>query len=278
MSAEAAEPLAQSAGHFEEWPAPPELALHFRRAWRHVNSGPAELRFAVVPDAGIDLIFIDGALRVAGPDTARLIESIAPKAEAFGLSFAPGAASAFLRLPAHELAGRRVALRDIIGRRATAFEAMIREARSASEAGSLFLERVGRFAASRPASDRLAPAIWRELFRVRDRRRLTLREVARRLDLSERSLRRRSLDYFGHAPDRLGAIARLQLFLAAVRSAPAEGLAESLAELAALAGYADQAHLTRECRRFTGLTPAMVRRGLAPGLADPFKTDAAARG
>jgi AraC-like DNA-binding protein len=30
--------------------------------------------------------------------------------------------------------------------------------------------------------------------------------------------------------------------------------------VAADAGYADQAHLTRECRRLTGLTPGELRR------------------
>jgi transcriptional regulator GlxA family with amidase domain len=34
-----------------------------------------------------------------------------------------------------------------------------------------------------------------------------------------------------------------------------------LAHVAALAGYADQSHLTRELRRFLLATPAHVRRG-----------------
>ena len=38
----------------------------------------------------------------------------------------------------------------------------------------------------------------------------------------------------------------------------------TLAELAAAAGYADQAHLTRECRALSGSTPA--------ALAGTFKT------
>jgi AraC-like DNA-binding protein len=40
-----------------------------------------------------------------------------------------------------------------------------------------------------------------------------------------------------------------------------------LAELAAAAGYADQAHLTRECRRLSGLTPSELfkTRGLENG-------------
>jgi AraC-like DNA-binding protein len=38
-----------------------------------------------------------------------------------------------------------------------------------------------------------------------------------------------------------------------------------LAALAAQAGYADQAHLTRECGQLAGLTPAALVRQRSPG-------------
>jgi AraC-like DNA-binding protein len=50
-----------------------------------------------------------------------------------------------------------------------------------------------------------------------------------------------------------------------------------LARLALDAGYADQAHLTRECRRLAGVTPtALMRAGAGPAgePSDPFKTRA----
>jgi AraC-like DNA-binding protein len=40
---------------------------------------------------------------------------------------------------------------------------------------------------------------------------------------------------------------------------------QELAVLAAQAGYADQAHLTRECRALAGLTPSALARQRAPG-------------
>jgi AraC-like DNA-binding protein len=40
---------------------------------------------------------------------------------------------------------------------------------------------------------------------------------------------------------------------------------QSLADLAAVAGYADQAHMTREVRRFSNCTPLR--------MSDLFKTD-----
>ena len=50
----------------------------------------------------MDLIWGDGGLIVAGPDTARLVPAAAPGRFA-GLRFAPGAGPALLGVPAHEL-------------------------------------------------------------------------------------------------------------------------------------------------------------------------------
>ena len=58
----------------------------------------------------------------------------------------------------------------------------------------------------------------------------------------------------------LRSILRLQRFMALARSRPALGLAES----AAHCGFSDQAHLTRECRRISSLTPAALLRTQAP--------------
>jgi AraC-like DNA-binding protein len=71
------------------------------------------------------------------------------------------------------------------------------------------------------------------------------------LGLSERSLRRYCHDAFGYGPKMLERILRFQKFLRLLRRSSAP----RLSRLAAEAGYADQAHLTREVRRLSGLTP-----------------------
>ena len=78
--------------------------------------------------------------------------------------------------------------------------------------------------------------------------------LARQLALSERTLRRRFDEAFGYGPKTLDRILRFQRFLALARGArnPAA------ASLAAAAGYADQAHLTRECRRLAAATPGEI--------------------
>jgi AraC-like DNA-binding protein len=75
-----------------------------------------------------------------------------------------------------------------------------------------------------------------------------------RLDMSPRTLRRRCDEAFGYGPKTLDRILRFQRFLKLTRRAPAP----HLAGLAFAAGYADQAHLTREVRRLSGFSPAEI--------------------
>jgi AraC-like DNA-binding protein len=78
------------------------------------------------------------------------------------------------------------------------------------------------------------------------------------LFVSERQLRRRCEAATGLAPKALQRVLRFQGFLGRVQFALARGqrpAAAGLGRLAAEAGYADQSHLARECRRLTGLSP-----------------------
>jgi AraC-like DNA-binding protein len=74
--------------------------------------------------------------------------------------------------------------------------------------------------------------------------------------LSGRELRRRFVDEVGLGPKTFQRISRFHRFLAL--SDARTSASQSLAALAAEAGYADQPHLTRECRRLAGSTPAAL--------------------
>ncbi len=83
-----------------------------------------------------------------------------------------------------------------------------------------------------------------------------LRALAEELGVSERQLHRRCVTALGYGPKTLERILRFQRF----QTLALKGAHVGLAELALLAGYVDQSHLTRECGRLTGQTP---RRFLA---------------
>ena len=78
--------------------------------------------------------------------------------------------------------------------------------------------------------------------------------------VTERQLQRRCNDAFGYGPATLRGILRLQRFMALAQS----GTRAGLADLAATAGYSDQAHLSRECRRISSLTPSDLLASEAP--------------
>ena len=82
-------------------------------------------------------------------------------------------------------------------------------------------------------------------------------DVADDVGLSVRQLRRRCHAAAGYGPKTLQRVLRFQRF---VRMLDAAAPPPDLASAAALAGYADQAHLTRECAALSGLTPAALAR------------------
>ncbi|MFG6194897.1 DUF6597 domain-containing transcriptional factor [Nonomuraea sp. JJY05] len=80
------------------------------------------------------------------------------------------------------------------------------------------------------------------------RRGRTVGEVAWDLGFSERQLHRRSLATFGYAPKILQRIVRFQRALTLARAGV------PLAEVAVTAGYADQAHLSHDVKRLSGVS------------------------
>ena len=126
----------------------------------------------------------------------------------------------------------------------------------------LLVDGVGALAGQRPA-DRLATGAARLLARPR----VQVDEVAASLGVSERQLLRRCREAVGYGPATLRRVLRFRRFVSrldaghstAGHSTPGHGDAGlDLARLAAETGYADQAHLSRECTRLAGLTPAAL--------------------
>jgi len=86
------------------------------------------------------------------------------------------------------------------------------------------------------------------------RRDWTLTTLAAKLGVSERQLRRRFVSAVGYEPKLLERVLRLRRFIRTASGPRSPGLAT----LALEAGYADQPHLSRECRELTGVTPVQL--------------------
>ncbi|MER6999044.1 AraC family transcriptional regulator [Streptomyces sp. NPDC000410] len=207
--------------------------------WTNRPSGPGPF-VPVLPDGCMDLLWTEGRLLVAGPDTHAHVPPDTG-AHYVGLRFAPGAAPAFLGVPAHELRDRRVDLADLwpAARVRTLADRVgaARDRPAALEAVAL------RHAEGTPPPDPLLRAVVAALDAGR-----SVAATAQAVGLGARGLHRRSLDAFGYGPKTLARVLRLQRALAFVRS----GM--PYAEAALAAGCTDQPHLAREMRDLTGLT------------------------
>ncbi|MFD5147021.1 helix-turn-helix domain-containing protein [Streptomyces sp. NPDC058401] len=214
--------------------------------WRAGGAG-ADM---VLPDGCMDLLWVEGRLLVAGPDTAAHPAGEIPGSGFAGIRLAPGAAPALLGVPARVLRDRRVELADLWP------AAEVR--RLTARVGSYGDPRAGleELARLRTADGGLPDPLVTEVA-ARLRAGQGVAAVAGAVGLGERQLHRRSLDAFGYGPRTLGRILRLQRALALTR----RGLPQ--AAVAAAAGYADQAHYTREVRALAGTTPGAYAAGSA---------------
>jgi AraC-like DNA-binding protein len=98
-----------------------------------------------------------------------------------------------------------------------------------------------------------------------------IRRLAVELGLSERHFHRQFSAAVGYGPKLLQRIVRFQRFLELAGRPGAPGLAMLAADL----GYADQAHLHRECREFSGRSPSQLLADshCALAMSDLFNTD-----
>jgi AraC-like DNA-binding protein len=223
----------------------------------------------VLPDGCVDLVWVHGVLVVAGPATVAVPVPGSVGERPFGVRLRTGSVEAALGVPADVLRDVDVSLVDLYGSAvgSRVQERVARARRSGTRAGLRELvEQVAGLAVSREPD-----LLVREAARRLAVPRVVLPQVARDLDISERQLRRRFARSVGYGPRMLNRVHRLQQVLRRHERAPSM----ALAELSSAAGYADQAHMSREVRRLTGMTP---RQLLASGAraagegAGSFKT------
>lgn len=245
--------LAGCAGRYREFAPSQALRAHFRCAWLHEMPSGEAATMAVVPDGCVDIIWIGGRLEVAGPDLTAALSRPVPGGTVAGVRFRAGAAARWLGLPMSELVGRRVPLADLLGKRAAGLSNWIADAEKPSDRLARLEQELTAFAPAEPP-----PAEMEAIFGALGHGDAGIRPLRDGLGISERNLRRRCHDSFGYGPKTLDRILRFQRFMTLVRRPDA-----TLSGLAADSGYADQAHLSREVKHFSGLSPSVVLRQVA---------------
>jgi len=226
-----------------EWRPRESLARHVDCVWAERSNRDEPL----LPDAAVELVWSGTGLFVRGADTRPHAVGSFPERTFAVVRFRPGAGAGVLGLHGMELADARVGVSALWGRgEMERLESRLAACTSAAQAAEL-LEDIVAARVSQPPD----PAVEAVVAALRSPN-ARVAALADRIGVSERQLLRRCTAALGYGPKTLGRILRFQRFraLAAAR----EGAA--LVDLAADAGYADQAHLTRECVRLAGETPS----------------------
>jgi AraC-like DNA-binding protein len=239
---------------YREWLPPAAVRSSLSCLWVSViaaHAGPAVTD--VLPDGCVDLIWQSGhGGYIAGPDTGPAPAELPAGTIIVGARFRPGAGGPALGLPLARLRDQRVDLADCLPGLARQLPAEL----SADAALALVTG-----LSCQLASDSPPDLLVLHGTRLLASGRTTVAQLGTELTVSERQLRRRFDAAVGYGPKTLHRVLRFRHALAqlSVAARPAD-----LASLALQAGYADQAHLTREMTRLAGQPPGALARVLRP--------------
>ena len=191
---------------------------------------------------------------VGGPRSSAYIKQVAD-AETVGVELTAGATLALLGVPGRQLAELHAPLDDLLG---PVTESWCDELAGLPSASARAL-RFEALLTSRLRERVLHPVVRHAISRFSD----GIGSVSVSAVVSESGYsHRRFISLFeestGITPKRFARVVRFRETLEALQRC--EQGAESLGALAVALGYADQAHLTREFREYTGITPARYRQ------------------
>jgi AraC-like DNA-binding protein len=240
--------VAGESSYVERVPTP-ALAALASSVWIQ-QVGPQPLAQRHMPHGGAEVrCVLGGSPRLLGPLTASTYVQIPARATVVGVRLRPGVLGGLTGVPADELVDQEIAASDL-----WRDIARLTDLLGSAATPRVALARLQSFVAgSRGEPDPLVNEAVRNLMPWRG----GPAALPALLSISGRQLRRRCRAAVGVGPKELHRILRFQAFVARVqasiaRQGPSDG---DLARWAVEAGYHDQAHLSRECRRLVGVTP-----------------------
>lgn len=216
--------------------------------WRSTGADDVQ----ILPDVNADLMFWRGGLHIAGYDTVPHRFDRGRGETTYGVRLPAGSLPLLLHDSAATATDARVPLAT---RHVDRLARLLDELPDAADPGRILIKITHRLlvgADAEPRAVQQAAAIMHLASRNRP-----VAAIADALGWTERRLHRFSVDTFGTSVSMLRSLHRFRtgytLLSAGLRPA----------EVAAAAGYADQAHLTRHVRRFAATTPAALIRDRA---------------
>lgn len=242
---------------YVERSALPGLAGRVRTVWVQ-HTGPAPYVQRNLPTGGVELHCpIGGVPRLVGPLTRVDVQVLPPRTTVVGVRFWPGAAAPLLDVPADDLLDHTVGLDELWGAAAV----QLGELLAAAPGPDAALELLQRQLVHRhQLIERRDPLVAEAVRRLMPWEPVDIGELTTHLSISPSQLRRRFLSTVGLGPKVLQRTLRFQGYLALAQASSGR-FGGRVADLAAQVGYADHAHLGRECLRLTGVTPRELLGG-----------------
>jgi AraC-like DNA-binding protein len=206
-----------------------------------------------------------GDLTVAGPRTQALLKDASGIVRAVILQFKPGWSAPLLGVAANELTDRFIKLENIWGHAGGELCLELLRARRLPEV----LERLSRAIAVRAdrAFESASARLARRAVRLLEGDEVRVEDIAKRLGVTARHLRRAFTESVGIGPKDFARAARLQRALRSLATSP------DWVRIAADAGYYDQSHLIADFRDLVGLTPGAFLKRAALRAATPVEGD-----
>lgn len=240
-----------------------ELAGTVRTVWIQ-RTGATAYAQRHLPTGGVEVHFpIGGRPQLVGPLTGPNLEIIPPHTTLVGVRFHPGMAPP-LPTVLDDLVDARVGLHELWGGTAERLGEAVAAAPGPNEALDLLQAHIVQTFRRTGHPD---PVVREAVRRLMPWDPVDIGALAEHLAISPSQLRRRCVHMVGVGPKALQRTLRFQGFLALAQAGatPSGRIgADGLAGLAVDVGYADQAHLSRECVRLAGLSP----RGLLGDSVD----------
>ncbi|WP_328993335.1 helix-turn-helix domain-containing protein [Kribbella sp. NBC_01245] len=242
---------------YVERPPSPGLAGVVRTVWIQ-RTGAAPYVQRHLPTGGVEIHFpIGGRPQLVGPLTGPVVEVLPAHTTIVGVRFHPGTAPP-LPTVLDDLVNQRLGLGDLWRSSADRLVEAMALAGTPERALAFLQAHLLQEFRTRVHVD---PLMGEAVTALMPWQPVNIDALAAHLALSPSQLRRRCLQAVGMSPKVLQRTLRFQGFLALAQAgAAATGRrgADGMAGLAIDVGYADQAHLSRECLRLTGLTPRQL--------------------
>jgi AraC-like DNA-binding protein len=194
---------------------------------------------------------------VAGLDDVYAISESSGLAHCLQIDLTPLGARRLFGQPMDALARRVIDLGDLLGADGRHLEERLVEAPGWERRFHLLDDLIGHRLADAPPSDPGVRWAWRQLRDAGGH--VEIGDLTAELGWSRKRLAARFRDQVGLPPKTVAQLFRFRRALPLLRRGTASG-----AEIAHRCGYADQAHLVRAIRRFSGHAPGELRSGPEP--------------